>query len=91
VELPSPSLHAAAAAQVRAGLRVRDELALDSLMAAGAAVCVVLAGGYADNVDDIVDINAATAAAVAERVHEPISAQPRSTAMGCQFARKRLP
>jgi acetoin utilization deacetylase AcuC-like enzyme len=75
----------------KTGLRVRDELALDSLVAAGAAVCVVLAGGYADNVDDIVDINAATAAAVAERIHEPTSGQPRSTAKGCQSARKRLP
>jgi acetoin utilization deacetylase AcuC-like enzyme len=51
------------------GLRVRDELALDRLLAAGAAVCVVLAGGYADDVRDTVDITAGTAAAVAARVH----------------------
>ena len=51
----------------KAGLRGRDELVLDRLAADGAAVCVVLAGGYADEVRDTVDINAATAAAVAER------------------------
>jgi acetoin utilization deacetylase AcuC-like enzyme len=50
------------------GLRARDELVLDRLRAAGARVCVVLAGGYADDVRDTVDINAATAAAVARRL-----------------------
>jgi acetoin utilization deacetylase AcuC-like enzyme len=49
------------------GLRARDELVLDRLAAAGAAVCVVLAGGYAGDVADTVDIHAATAAAVAKR------------------------
>jgi acetoin utilization deacetylase AcuC-like enzyme len=49
------------------GLRARDALALDRLRAAGAAVCVVLAGGYAADVRDTVDINAATVAAVAAR------------------------
>ena len=56
---------ARAAALTKAGLRARDELVLDRLRAAGARVCVVLAGGYADDVRDTVDINAATAAAVA--------------------------
>jgi acetoin utilization deacetylase AcuC-like enzyme len=51
----------------KAGLRARDELALDRLIDAGAAVCVVLAGGYAVDIGDTVDINAATAAAVAVR------------------------
>ena len=51
----------------KAGLRTRDELVLDRLAAAGAAVCVVLAGGYAEDVRDTVDINAATAAVVAAR------------------------
>jgi acetoin utilization deacetylase AcuC-like enzyme len=55
------------------GLRARDELALDRLLDAGAAVCVVLAGGYAHDVRDTVDINAATAAAVAARVHSTTS------------------
>ena len=50
------------------GLRRRDELVLDRLREAGAAVCVVLAGGYAEDVRDTVDIHAATSAAVAARV-----------------------
>jgi acetoin utilization deacetylase AcuC-like enzyme len=50
------------------GLRRRDELVLDRLRDAGAAVCVVLAGGYAEDVRDTVDIHAATVAAVAPRV-----------------------
>ena len=49
------------------GLRARDELVLDRLLAAGARVCVVLAGGYAEDVRDTVDINAGTVAAVAAR------------------------
>jgi acetoin utilization deacetylase AcuC-like enzyme len=55
-------------ALTKAGLRARDELVLDRLRAAGAHVCVVLAGGYAEDVRDTVDINAATAAAVARRL-----------------------
>jgi acetoin utilization deacetylase AcuC-like enzyme len=49
----------------KAGLRARDELVLERLHAAGAAIVVLLAGGYAPDVRDTVDINAATAAAVA--------------------------
>jgi acetoin utilization deacetylase AcuC-like enzyme len=56
-------------ALTKAGLRARDELVLDRLAATGAAVCVVLAGGYAEDIRDTVDINAATAAVVAERTH----------------------
>jgi acetoin utilization deacetylase AcuC-like enzyme len=55
-------------ALTKAGLAARDELVLDRLREAGASVCVVLAGGYADDVRDTVDINAATAAAVARRL-----------------------
>jgi acetoin utilization deacetylase AcuC-like enzyme len=55
-------------ALTKRGLLARDELVLDRLRATGAAVCVVLAGGYADDVRDTVDINAATAAAVARRL-----------------------
>jgi acetoin utilization deacetylase AcuC-like enzyme len=51
------------------GLRARDELVLDRLLATGAAVVVVLAGGYAPDVTDTVDINAATVAAVTARDH----------------------
>jgi acetoin utilization deacetylase AcuC-like enzyme len=49
------------------GLRARDELVLDCLLETGAAVVVVLAGGYAPDIRDTVDINAATVAAVAAR------------------------
>jgi acetoin utilization deacetylase AcuC-like enzyme len=56
-------------ALTKRGLRARDELVLDRLGAAGVPVCVVLAGGYAADVRDTVDINAATAAAVAERLN----------------------
>lgn len=49
------------------GLRARDELVLDRLSETAAAVVVVLAGGYAPDVVDTVDINAATVAAVAAR------------------------
>ena len=55
----------------KAGLRARDALVLDRLRAAGADVCVVLAGGYAEDVRDTVEINAGTAAAVAARL-DPI-------------------
>jgi acetoin utilization deacetylase AcuC-like enzyme len=51
----------------KAGLRTRDELVLDRLLDAGTAVCVALAGGYAEDIRDTVDINAATAAEVARR------------------------
>src|SRR3954451_9014237 len=52
----------------KAGLRGRDELVLRRLRATGAAVCVVLAGCYAEDVRDTVEINAGTAEAVAARI-----------------------
>jgi acetoin utilization deacetylase AcuC-like enzyme len=52
----------------KAGLRARDERVLDRLLETGARVCVVLAGGYAEDVRDTVDINAATVEAVAARL-----------------------
>jgi acetoin utilization deacetylase AcuC-like enzyme len=55
-------------ALTKRGLLARDELVLDRLLATGASVCVVLAGGYAADIRDTVDINAATAAAVARRL-----------------------
>ncbi len=51
----------------KAGLRRRDALVLDTLRGAGLPVCVVLAGGYAPDIRDTVDIHAATAAEVATR------------------------
>jgi acetoin utilization deacetylase AcuC-like enzyme len=55
----------------KAGLRARDALVLDRLHEAGAAVCVVLAGGYAEDVRDTVDIHAATVAELTRRSHPP--------------------
>jgi acetoin utilization deacetylase AcuC-like enzyme len=49
-------------ALTKAGLRARDELVLSRLR--GLPMCVVLAGGYAPDVRDTVDINAATVEAV---------------------------
>jgi acetoin utilization deacetylase AcuC-like enzyme len=54
-------------ALTKAGLRARDAMVLDAAEGAGAPVCVVLAGGYAPDVRDTVDINLATARAVAAR------------------------
>jgi acetoin utilization deacetylase AcuC-like enzyme len=59
-------------ALTKPGLLARDELVLERLAGrAGIPVCVVLAGGYAEDVRDTVDINAATAAAVARRLPHP--------------------
>ena len=58
-------------ALTKAGLRSRDALVLDTVRGAGVPVCVVLAGGYAPNIADTVDINAATAVEVATRAREP--------------------
>ena len=63
-------------ALTKPGLRARDELVLERLLGAGARVCVVLAGGYAEDVRDTVDINAATAAAVAVRAQLSWEAVP---------------
>ncbi len=52
-------------ALTKTGLRARDERVVGRLRDAGAAVVVLLAGGYARDVADTVDINAATAAVVA--------------------------
>jgi acetoin utilization deacetylase AcuC-like enzyme len=62
-------------ALTKPGLRARDELVLDRLRGAGAAVCVVLAGGYANDIRDTVDINAATVAAVAAREPRGVGAR----------------
>jgi acetoin utilization deacetylase AcuC-like enzyme len=48
----------------KAGLRRRDERVLSRLADTDAAIVVVLAGGYAPDVRDTVDINAGTVAAV---------------------------
>jgi acetoin utilization deacetylase AcuC-like enzyme len=54
-------------ALTKPGLAARDALVLDTAAAAGAPVCVCLAGGYAPDIRDTVQINLATARLVAER------------------------
>jgi acetoin utilization deacetylase AcuC-like enzyme len=54
-------------ALTKAGLATRDALVLDAAAAAGAPVCVCLAGGYAPDIRDTVEINLATARLVAGR------------------------
>ena len=44
-------------ALTKAGLRSRDVLVRDVLLAAGVPVCVTLAGGYAEDIRDTVEIN----------------------------------
>ena len=58
-------------ALTKAGLRERDELVLGRLLAGGVAVAIVFAGGYADDVRDTVDINAATVAVACDRLRAP--------------------
>ncbi len=44
-------------ALTKAGLRARDALIGDTLVAAGVPICVTLAGGYAEDIRDTVEIN----------------------------------
>jgi acetoin utilization deacetylase AcuC-like enzyme len=65
-------------ALTKAGLAARDQLVLDAASVAGAAVCVCLAGGYAPDIRDTVEINLATARIAAARA--PLTR--RATAAG---------
>ncbi len=60
-------------AVTKAGLRQRDALVLGVARRLGAPLCVTLAGGYAPDVNDTVDINFATAAAVAEHARSTLA------------------
>ncbi len=51
-------------ALTKPGLAARDAMVLDWATAHGAAVCIALAGGYAPNVDDTVEINLQTVRAL---------------------------
>jgi acetoin utilization deacetylase AcuC-like enzyme len=55
-------------ALTKPGLAARDELVLDAATEAGVPVCVCLAGGYAPDIRDTVEINLATARLAASRV-----------------------
>ena len=65
-------------ALTKAGLRARDALVLDAAERAGSPVCVGLAGGYAADVADTVEINLATARAVAARSAAPLTGSGRA-------------
>jgi acetoin utilization deacetylase AcuC-like enzyme len=49
------------------GLAARDAFVLDTLRAHGVPVAIAMAGGYAENIDDTVDIHVATIALALER------------------------
>jgi len=51
----------------KAGLADRDRLVLERLAAQGIPVAIAMAGGYAEDVDDVVDIHAATVTLALER------------------------
>ena len=54
-------------ALTKAGLRARDELVLDAMRREGIPVAIAMAGGYADRIDDIVDIHFATVSCALHR------------------------
>jgi acetoin utilization deacetylase AcuC-like enzyme len=54
-------------ALTKAGLAARDACVFDSLREHGIPVAVTMAGGYADEIDDVVDIHFATVCAALER------------------------
>jgi len=56
-------------ALTKAGLRARDTLVLDRADAHGLPCCTTLAGGYAPDPADTVDIYAATATLVSQKAH----------------------
>ncbi|HVE51487.1 MAG TPA: histone deacetylase [Casimicrobiaceae bacterium] len=58
-------------ALTKSGLVARDAYVLDSLQRAGVPVAIVMAGGYADDIDDVVDIHFATVSAALERYAGP--------------------
>lgn len=54
----------------KAGLRQRDEMVLENCRTAGIPVAITMAGGYAKNVEDIVDIHFQTVATAAQIFNE---------------------
>jgi acetoin utilization deacetylase AcuC-like enzyme len=54
-------------ALTKAGLGARDELVLDALRREGIPVAIAMAGGYADRIDDIVDIHFETVSCALHR------------------------
>jgi acetoin utilization deacetylase AcuC-like enzyme len=58
-------------AVTKAGLSARDALVVDAASQAGVPLAVVLAGGYAVDVGDTVDIHVATIRALASAQRTP--------------------
>lgn len=58
------------------GLRERDRIVFDACERAGIPVAVVMSGGYAEDVQDTVDIHAATVLEAASRVSRPTPIRP---------------
>lgn len=54
-------------ALTKGGLAQRDAYVLDTLRRAAIPVAIAMAGGYAENIDDVVDIHFATVSAALER------------------------
>ena len=59
-------------ALTKAGLRQRDDFVLDTLCRQRIPVAIAMAGGYAENIDDIVDIHLATVTAALAHFAAPI-------------------
>lgn len=71
-------------ALTKRGLAMRDAFVLDTLRNAGIAVAIVMAGGYAENVDDVVDIHFATVTAALQRFDEsPVLDSANDTVPSC--------
>jgi acetoin utilization deacetylase AcuC-like enzyme len=64
-------------ALTKAGLAARDRYVLTMLRSAGIPVAIAMAGGYADRIDDIVDIHFATVALALELWGSPVVGKPR--------------
>lgn len=58
-------------AVTKAGMLMRDRIVFDACARAGVPVAVVMSGGYAEPVDDTVDIHAATVLEAAARAPRP--------------------
>jgi acetoin utilization deacetylase AcuC-like enzyme len=68
-------------ALTKGGLARRDAYVLDTLRSAGIPVAIAMAGGYAENIDDVVDIHFATVRAVLERFADfPVLDSPGAAA-----------
>jgi acetoin utilization deacetylase AcuC-like enzyme len=63
-------------ALTKAGLRARDGFVLDTLREAQVPVAIAMAGGYADRIDDIVDIHFATVEAALARFAPDVPGVP---------------